>query len=242
MGGSVLKLILTMLVAGLAFFAAQPGFAQNTSSVFGPTVKEGHSSAEYRAGIDVDDGAFAQRFHYQRALNGDLRWRVLVKTDKPDGEKLDFDYLQAELLWQLTPDGNRWQSGLRFDARYRDENRPEQFGFNWTNQITVAENWRARGLFLVVKQVGSSAGDGVRVASRWQAQRSLEVGGAVGVEVFNSYGSTADFPKLGDQRHQIGGYYSSRFAEDYSVFLGALFGMTAATPDAELRIWLGRYF
>ena len=56
----------------LAFFGSlivsETAFAQNTGGVFGPVVKEGHRSFQYRAAVNPDNAlgqtGFAQRLHY----------------------------------------------------------------------------------------------------------------------------------------------------------------------------------
>ena len=65
----------------LSLFVTTSAFAQNTGGIFGPVVNEGHSSLQYRATVDPNNSAgdtgFAQRLHYQRAINTDFMWRVV---------------------------------------------------------------------------------------------------------------------------------------------------------------------
>ena len=98
---------------GLALTTAPAALAQNTSGVFGPVVDDGESGWEYRASFDPDDDDLNQRLHYQRAINGALRWRVVAQVRSTDDS--DFD-----------PDGvsSRWKvSGTFNDCRLRAENR-----------------------------------------------------------------------------------------------------------------------
>lgn len=88
-------------------------------------IKEGHKSAQYRIAINPDNAlgetGFAQRLHYQQSLNGDMMWRVIGQTKKTSDSDFDLDFLQAELFWELSDDNDQHKTGLRFDARLRDE-------------------------------------------------------------------------------------------------------------------------
>ena len=101
------------LDAGLLLFAV-PAAGQNTGGVFGPVVNDGHRSAQYRAAYDFDTYGLAQRVHYQQAINGDLMWRVLVQARKTADSRVDTDFVQGELFWQLPDPNPRWQHAVRF--------------------------------------------------------------------------------------------------------------------------------
>ena len=113
-------LSVSLTVLGCALFAPQ-AYAQNTGGVFPTQVNEGHRSLQYRAAINPDNAqdefGFAQRLHYQQAINGDLMWRVVGQTQKTESSDFDFAFLQAELFWELSDDQDQHKTGLRFDAR-----------------------------------------------------------------------------------------------------------------------------
>lgn len=216
-------------------------FAQNTGGVFGPAVNEGHRSFQYRSAYDPSgpggDSAFAQRFHYQQAIDGDFMWRVVGQTRKTVDSNTDFDYVQAELFWQLDQTDD-YLSGVRFDARVRDSNRPNQIGFNWMHQYNLSDDWTARLLLLTTLQFGDNAADGVLLQTRFSVGKNLSFG-QVGVELFNSWGSTEKIGSLNDQNHSIGPYISRALGENgWSLFAGALFGATKRAPDTEFRLWI----
>lgn len=231
-----------IIAAGLAL----PAVAQNTSGVFGPTVSEGDRSVQYRVGIDIDgldgEAAIAQRVHYQHAINGNLRWRVVAQARKTDASDIDYDFFRGELLWQISPDDSKYQTGLRFDARFRDDNRAHQLGANWTNQWTFDNGWRARAIALTSVQYGKNPRDGIRAQTRFNVSKNLGDGASLGVEMFNIYGYTGDIPDFEDQSHSVGPFVSTKLTEDVSIFAGALFGITDASPDNELRLWVSRGF
>lgn len=229
-------------IFSLALFATPMAAAQNTGGIFSPVVNDDHRSAQYRVTYNPDTEGLAQRAHYQQSINGDLMWRGLVSARKTSDSDVDFDFVQAELFWELSDDDDRWKRGLRFDARIRDDDRPGLLGMHWTNQFPVTDNWNARFVALSAIDVGDDARDGVFLQTRGNVFTRLDTGQTVGVEVFNSYGSTDDFRDFEEQTHQIGPFASFPVAEDWSLFTGALLGLTDASADAELRLWLVRGF
>lgn len=226
----------------LALVTTPVAAAQNTGGIFSPVVNDDHRSAQYRVTYNPDTEGLAQRAHYQQSINGDLMWRGLVSARKTSDSDVDFDFVQAELFWELSDDDDRWKRGLRFDARIRDDDRPGLLGMHWTNQFPVTDNWNARFVALSAIDVGDDARDGVFLQTRGNVFTRLDTGQTVGVEVFNSYGSTDDFRDFEEQTHQIGPFASFPVAEDWSLFTGALLGLTDASADAELRLWVVRGF
>lgn len=219
-----------------------PAEAQNTSSVFGPVVDAGHRSTEYRLGVDPDSGRTAQRLHYQQSFDSNRRWRLLVQAREVGDSTFDFDYVQGELLWQLTADDNPWQQGLRFDFRLRDSDRPGRVGVNWINQFQLSDIWRARLLLLTSADFGSNARDGLFMQSRAQLSRSIPGSRRYGLEMFSSYGAIDDIGSFDDQRHQLGPFFSMPVAGGLKMYTSALFGITDATADVNLGIWFSKGF
>lgn len=235
-----LKLVFIILFSAAL---AQPASAQNTGGVFGPVVNEGHKSFQYRATLDPDTASgitgFAQRLHYQQAINGDLMWRILGQTRKTQASDFDFDFIQAELFWHLTDDdGSPYQTGLRFDARVRNDNRPEQLGLNWTNEWNLEEGWQLRAIALSAVQLGDNSANGVLLQTRGHIAKSVGGGKRLGVELFSTYGSTSNFGSFNKQSHTIGPFATAPLGHNFSVFGGVLFGISDAAADTELRLWL----
>ena len=220
-----------------AFLAAGPASAQNTGGVFGPVVNEGDRQVQYRITFDPDSDGLAQRIHYEQALNGDFMLRGVVQARKTTDSDLDFDYFQGELFWELSRDGASWRTGLRLDARIRDGDRPETIGLNWMNHWNLAGSFSARFLVLSSVDIGDNARDGVFLQTRASLYRKLGKGPRLGLELYNSYGSTDGFADFDDQRHQLGPAANFSLGAGRSLFTNVLFGLTDATPDAELRLW-----
>ncbi len=227
---------------GLLLAATPTALAQNTGGIFSPIVNEGHKSAQYRVTYDPDTDGISQRVHYQQAINGNLMWRGLVSARKSNESDVDFDFVQAELFWEWSDDDDLWKRGLRFDARIRDDDRPGLIGVHWTNQFPITGNWNGRFVALSALDIGDNARDGIFLQTRGNIFKKLETGQTSGLELFNAYGSTDDIRDFGDQNHQIGPFASFPVAEQWSLFTGALIGLTDASADTELRLWITRGF
>lgn len=220
----------------------RPAFAQNTAGVFPPMVNDGHELLQYRATFNPDSNGFAQRLHYERAIDGDFMWRLLGQTRKTRDSDLDFDFFQAELFWELSDDSDHWRTGLRFDARIRSEGRPGLIGVHWTNQLKLNDDTRARFLVMSSIDIGDGARDGVVIQTRADVARRLSSGIDVGVEMYNVYGSTDDFGSFDEQSHQIGPMVSVPLDGGWSVLGSVLIGVSDAAPDQNLRLWVTRAF
>lgn len=234
--------IFLIIFIGFMLLMGSPAQAQNTGGIFGPVVNDGHRSWQYRVTIDPDNGAgetgFAQRLHYQQSINGNLMWRVLGQTKKTAASDLDFDFAQAELFWQITEDESPYQTGLRFDARVRDGGRSEQLGVNWMNEWNLDNDWQVRALALSAVQVGDNSADGVFVQTRGHIAKSIGGGKRAGIEIFNNLGNTENLGSFKNQGHTIGPFVTTSIGNDFSIFAGALFGISEAAADTELRLWL----
>ncbi len=228
------------VVLGLALAVTPAAMAQNTSGVFGPVIDEGESGWEYRASYDPDDEDVNQRIHYQRAINGAMRWRVVAQVRSTDDSDFDPDFLRGELVWQVTPDGQAYQSGLRFETRYRFDDRPGDITVHWTNQWKQIDNWTLRFILGATQQVGNDPADGILLQTRASATTSLADGPKIGFEWFADYGSSSDWLGLDEQEHEIGPVAEWSLNEDWSLYTGALFGATDASPDSQLRLRLTR--
>lgn len=227
---------------GLALTTAPAALAQNTSGVFGPVVDDGESGWEYRASFDPDDEDLNQRLHYQRAINGALRWRVVAQVRSTDDSDFDPDYLRGELVWQVTPDDQPYQTGFRFETRYRFDDRPGDVTVHWINQWKHIDNWTLRFLVGATQQIGNDPADGIFIQTRASATTALDAGPKLGLEWFGEYGSTEAWLDLDEQEHQVGPVAVWSLNADWSLYTGALFGVTDVAPDHQLRFRLTRNY
>ena len=212
-------------------------YASNVGGVFGPIVNEGDKTFQYRAAYDPDSNQFVQRFHYQQALNDDVRLRGVVQARKTDQSDLDYDFFQGELLWQLDDNSSVWNRALRFDFRITDDGRPGLVAATWTNRINWSEKWNSTALILGSVDIGSGARSGVFLQTRADIVRKLNSKWSVGAEVFSSYGSTTGFGSFDDQSHQIGPTVKAKLGNGWSFFSGVLVGLSDSAQDENVRLW-----
>lgn len=232
--------ILLGFIMSLAIVGAAA--AQNTGGVFPPGFGPDHRSAQYRITVDPDNGDWANRLHYQQSLNDSMVWRVVGQTRKTATSDVDFDFLQAELFWRLTPRDKAFQTGLRFDARLRDGNRPNQIGVNWSNQWTLSESWRVRAVGLSALQLESNRNNDVSLQVRGQLARKLNSGVTVGGEVYSPLGDTGDIKILKGTSASVGPFISVPVGGKRSLQVSTLFGVTRRARNTELRLWLTQGF
>lgn len=227
-----------VIACQFALFAPGVAVATNTGGVFGPVVNAGHQSLEYRGGLDPDSDDYAQRLHYQRSLDGQRMWRVVVQSRHPDNGSDQFDFVQGELFWQLGDISENWQTGLRFDVAIRDRDRPGLVGVNWTNQLRLTERLSARFLAMAQHEIGANARDGLILQTRARLRYAVNPDYGAGIEMFNVYGPLPDLSGFDDQGHQLGPFFDMQLGQGVQLFAGALFGVSDAAPDANLRLWV----
>jgi len=230
---------LTTFIALLLFSPA--AYAQNTGGVFPPGFGDNHESVQYRLAVDTDTGRFANRLHYQKSINSNFLWRVLAQSRETENSDFDFDFAQAELFWEFGDVKSKWRKGLRFDVRYRDDDRAGQIGLNFNNQWTFNDGWSARFLTLTNLQIGNDRRDGIAVSPRARLAKKVGSGQSIGLEYFGSLGTTEDFT-IENASQTIGPFFSTKLMGKTSLYTGVQFGVTDAAPDTELRLWLTQGF
>lgn len=230
--------LFTLAIGSMASEAA----AQSTSGIFGPVVDENERGFEYRASYDADSEELNQRVHYQQAINGELRWRLVAQVRETADSNVDPDYVRGEMVWQVTPDDQNYQTGFRFEGRYRFDDRPGDVTVHWTNQWKHIDNWTLRFIVGATQQIGNDPADGILIQTRAGAHTSLNGGPRVGAELFSQYGSTSDWLPFDEQEHQAGPFAVFSLNDDWDLYAGALFGLTDTTPDQQLRFRIGRDF
>lgn len=230
----------TYFVAVLAICGS--AHAQNTSGVFGPEIEADHKSLEYRIGFDPDTGNVAHRLHAQASLNDAWMLRLIAQSRETATSDMDFDLLGVQLFWQVTPDGQGWQSGLRLDARLRDEGRPATVRLDWSNQFQLGERWRVRAVALGSAEIGDAARSGVFLQTRGQLAYRLDGKRSLGVEVYSDYGSTDHLLAASEQSRQAGPFVTMSVAKDWSLTTEILFGLTDSSPGTNLKVAISRQF
>ena len=231
------------IVFGIVIFilSAVPALAQNTGGVFPPGFGANHESAQYRLSIDTDTNRFANRLHYQKSIDSKRLWRIVGQTRETDSSDVDFDFIAAELFWELGETSDTWRKGFRFDAILRNEGRPGQINVNYMNQWNLDNGWSARLIGLSSLQIGENRSDGIFIQPRAQLAKKLSTGPSIGVEYFGSLGSTEDI-NLKQNRQTVGPFISTKITGKTSILAGAQFGLNDAPSDPDLRLLVTRGF
>ena len=229
-----------------AFFAVVGGAtaaAQNISSVSGAEVKAGETAIEYRAAFQPDyDGkpeAFGHRLHFQHAVDDSWRVRALVFQSKKEGEALRTRYAAFEIQNELieAKEHGGWASAVRVDGIIPvEDNRPGRARVAWLNMLDKGP-WQFRGNIYLGKEFGDRARDGLTLETRQEATYKISSLLRLGAQVFDNYNTTAHFGAFAQQKHQVGPVAKWTLSNNVKVETSALFGVSKAAPDAELRLF-----
>lgn len=237
-------LILTLCIG---FLTVTPAFAQNVTGVFGPVVNVDDHNVEYRAAAVIDapgdNAKWAQRFHYERALSGNFRLRGILALRETASSDFDYDFARLEAVWQITPDGKDYQTGLRFEARTRGDGRPEEVRMNWLNQWSLPGNWRARAVMMNTLQVAQRTNDELQFQGRFELSRKLpESGVRLGFHSYVDFGDTGGIHVFKGNEAEIGPFIEFDLTDQVAIYLGTLHGLTDAADDNQVRIFIERAF
>lgn len=238
------------LLIALFFLLAPAAHAQNTTGVFGPTVSLDDHDLEYRAAfVDGRDGdvVWGQRLHYQKAVSESFRPRIILATRETSDGEVDFDFVRAEAVWQLTPDGQDYQSGARFEARVRGDGRPAELRANWANQWALGEGWRARAILLNTLQVSNRTNRELIFSGRFGVSRKVgELAGLdgvrLGVHAYVDGGDTGGVRLLKGNGAEMGPFISFDVTDSVGLYLGTLHGLTGGSDDRQFRMFLSKAF
>jgi len=242
------NILFFLISVALAFVAlTSVSMAQNTSGVFGPVVNVDDHGVQYRMAAIIDEDAadgfdWGQRFHYEKAVSGDLRLRGILATRETNGSEMDFDFARLEAVWQVTPDQNSYQSGVRFEGRIRGDGRPAEVRANWINQWSLGDGWRARAIMMNTLQVSNRTNKSLQFAGRFGLSRKISSGVRLGLHSFVDFGDTSDFRVLNGNEADIGPFVSFDLSDSVDVYIGTLHGLTASSDDNQLRIFVGKSF
>ena len=215
----------------------------NTSGVFSPDVEEGDRMWEYRTSFEPNDGGqedvFAHRLHYQHAISGQSRLR-LIGLQSDNGGGLEFRYARLEYQYQyLEHEDAGWDSALRFELQLAEgDDLPHRFRLAWTGKVDVTDRWQLRANLITGREFHSGADSGILVETRWQATYALGGGTRIGIESFNDLNSTDDFGSFNEQEHQVGPIVKLKVGRGWSMDFSYLFGLSDEAPDENLRMQL----
>jgi len=223
-----------------------PMGATNTSSVFSPDVKADTQAIEYRLSTlpGESPSQWAQRIHYQRAIDETWRWRIIgLFFDRGRGDA-EFRYARFELMQQFLEHENAgWDSAIRYELQLADtDNQPSRVRVAWSGKWNWDSGWEARANLLLGLQFGERSHDGVLVEHRLQATYPIANQWRLGVESFHDFNDTRAFGAFDDQEHQAGPILKGKFGEGWSVAVSWLFGVSDNADDNDFRLHLIKGF
>lgn len=216
--------------------------AQNVDGVVTPFVDAGHEAVQYRGGHSIDPDVTVHRLQYEKSIDDDRMWRLLTVGRETGAGSLEYSFLQGELFWQLDNIAENWAQGVRFDVRVAARGGPGGLGINWMHQYQLAERWAARVSLTSSVQVGDGAADGVFLQSRAFLGYQATANAHLRLSLFSRYGSTDDLPGFAEQTHQLGPTLDLRLNDRWQMLVGYLAGLTDATTDSDVRLWLTHSF
>lgn len=239
-----MRILLSILVWSVLTSVA---VASNTSGVFGPVVNSNDHGTQYRAAAVVDgDGSddfdWRQRFHYEKAVSGNLRLRGVLATRETSGSEMDFDFARFEAVWQVTPDDQNYQSGVRFEARLRGDGRANEVRANWINQWSFGDGWRARAILMNTYQVAQRTNEELQFAGRFGLSRKTPSGVRVGVHSFIDFGDAGGIRILNGNEAEAGPFVSFDLSDSVDIYIGTLHGFTDSSEDNQVRLFIGKSF
>ncbi len=233
----------SLLIAAL-FLPISAASAQNTSGVPEADVVAGEKPLGYRAAYSFEDGGadgFAHRFHYQQSLGDDWRLRLIFLQSVRGGGSFEFRSAQVQAQRQLfeAADHGGWSSAVRFDGVIPlADGQPGRARVDWINTIDLDDRWQARGVLLIGREVGAAARDGFGLETRAEATYKFDNGVRLGAQLFDSFNTTASCGSFDEQSHQLGFVIKGGLARGLTYNAGALFGLSRAAADVDLRLFL----
>lgn len=242
------RAILSLAVCAVALLAGgAPAMAQNVAGAPSPVIKPGERAFGYRIAYGVaDDGApssIAHRLHYDHAVTGNLRLRVAGTVRDRDGAAPDFANVAVEARWQVASRVTRgFDAGLIVNlAVPTSPGAPERLRFGLPVSVDIGEDWQVRAVAFTGVELGDNARDGALMETRFEATR--RVGGLrVGAQMFSDYNTTAAPGGFDEQRHQLGFVAKGELLPRLKYETGALFGVSDAAADIDLRLFLSYGF
>lgn len=239
---------LTAAAAAMLWSFVGAASAQNTSGVPSPEITPGEREFAYRLAYAAEDdgarAAFAHRFHYQQAVTDDLRLRLVGAFRDRAGGALDFATLAAEARWQvIESEEHGWDGAVIFHLTVpASRGRPDRLRIGFPASVDITERWQARGVFYTGVELGEASREGALLEARAEATYKLGNGLRIGPQLFSDFNTTAGTGSFDEQSHQLGFVVKGDLSKRLSFETGALFGVSEAASDADLRLFLSYAF
>jgi hypothetical protein len=218
--------------------------AQDVNGVPNPDVNAGDASISFRTALQPASSgrpfAYAQQLAYQRAFTDAWSLRLSIQHGTRNGQDFGFRWVQADAQYQFAEDQSLgWDGSALFIVRVPDDgDGPGRIGGALAGKYTPSERWEFRGVLFTGHEFGLSSRKGIVIATRVEATRDIGTKVRLGAQLVDNFNTTARFGSFHQQSHQLGVVAKGFVTNVLSYNAGALFGISEAAPDAELRLFL----
>jgi hypothetical protein len=232
------------LVAAAALLLPAAARGQDVTGLPNADIRPGYASLSGRflfaPSGDGDDPTFASQYSYQR--NFGERWSLgaaAVFSNRGPGP-YQYRALQPSVQHQFA-ESEEWggDGSLLLVGRIPDGgDGPGRVALILAGKWIFREDYEVRALAAASRDFGSGARAGVGLGARVEATRRIGTLGRVGGQIADSFNTTARFGDFKEQSHQAGPLFKTLLLGKLNVSAAALFGVSAAAPDAEFRLFL----
>jgi hypothetical protein len=235
-----------MAALGVVLVLVADRAGANTAGVFSPDVNAGERRVTWRGAYTASEGdlpgVYTQRFHYDHALDGRWRLRLVAAQRRLDGGTFDYRGTRVEALWQFREhETDGWDAALRFDLEAGHDG-PDLVRVGASGQLALGARWGVRANVLLTHEIGGRTTSGVRVETRAAVAWAPNDAWRIALESYNNYNTTASPGSFDDQRHQLGPLASWRFGGGWRLHGGFLVGLSSSADDLNWRLALDRAF
>jgi hypothetical protein len=229
-----------LLSAITAPFGAQ---AQDVNGVPNPDINLGRSSISFRMAFQPGSGgkpySYAHQVAYQRAFSDSWSMRLSVQHGTRGGSDFGFRFLQGDVQYQFAEDQEYgWDGSVLLVLRVPDGgDGPGRIGTALAAKYAPDIHWEMRGVIFAGREFGLGSRDGITLATRVEATRDIAAKLRLGAQLVDNFNTTAHFGSFDEQSHQAGLVAKGFITDALSYNAGALFGVSDAAPDTELRLF-----
>jgi hypothetical protein len=229
-----------------AFLVVAPAAAQDVNGAPNADVRSGARSASLRLAYGPSDPGHPETFAAQigYAQNLSDRWGVsgALFFAARGADPFAFRAGQAIVQYQFAENET---AGADFAAlviaRIPDAgDGPGRVTSGIAGRWTIAEDWDLRAAGAMTVEIGARARSGLGLGTRIEATRRIGAVGRLGFHLADGFGTTAKFGPFRAQSHQAGLVAKTLIGDSLQVTGLALFGVTAAAPEAEFKLFLTR--
>jgi hypothetical protein len=251
-------------LAAAVVICPSPAAAHEVFHLFTPYIDAGDWGAEalttyQRPAADPQSAIAAHEFAVHSDITPFWMAKIAMGLERVDGGTYEFTEIALENVVRFTPPSHgpvdaAWFTGISAGISGSSTNSIE---FGPVVSLVSGPATLILNPFFQ-KTFGRNAEDGMSFSYGWRATYELQERLSIGLEGFGEIADIAHAPALSDQIHRIGpviylGHvhgnpeshadgHDHEHGSEWHTEIGALFGLTSATPDAALKLNVGKDF